>query len=179
MEDDDLIRIPNCDMTAVSEKFKRTVIGRMFYTEGRSMDAVISLLPKEKIWNVEGRVQGMNLGNGRFQFDFDTEEDMNKILDKRPWHFNRWSFSLERWEPFTSELFPNTMVFWVRVTGVPIHFWNDDTFKEIGKALGEIKKIDANRAKIQISINADAPLQFERKVDFPNGDTGMATFAYE
>lgn len=95
MVEDDIIRIPDCDMTAATEKFKRTLIGRMFYTEGRSIDAVISLLPKVNIWDVEGRVQGINLGNGRFQFNFDKDEDMKKVLAKRPWHFNRWSFSLE------------------------------------------------------------------------------------
>ncbi|CAA7059760.1 unnamed protein product [Microthlaspi erraticum] len=177
--EEELIQFPNCNMTAAKEKFKRTLIGRMFYTEGRSIDAVIGLLPKVNIWDVEGRAQGINLGNGRFQFDFDTDEDMQKVLAKRPWHFNRWSFSLERWEPFTSNLFPNTMVFWIRVTGVPVHFWNDETFTEIGKALGNIQVIEAHRARIQVSINADAPLQFERRVGFPNGDTGMASFTYE
>lgn len=108
---------------------------------------MIGMLPKAKIWDVEGRVQGINLGNGQFQFDFDNEEDMNKVLRKRPWHFNRWSFSLEKWEPFTSALFPNTMVFWVKTTRIPVHFWNDDTFTEIGKALGHVIAIEANRAK--------------------------------
>lgn len=41
----------------------------MFQREGRSIDALISLLPKPKIWDVEGRVHGTHLGNGRFQFD--------------------------------------------------------------------------------------------------------------
>lgn len=71
------------------------------------------------------------------------------------------------------------MVFWIRVTSVPVHYWNVETFAEIGKALGNIEKTDADRAKIQVSVNADAPLQFERRVGFPNGDTGMVTFIYE
>lgn len=162
--EDDLIKIAGCDMTAAKEKFKRTLIGRMFYTEGRSIGAIISLLPKVNIWDVEGRTHGVNLGNGRFQFDFDKDEYMNKVLAKRPWHFNRWSFSLEPWEPFTSELFPNTMVIWVRVKGVPVHFWNDVTFTEIRKAQGNIRAIEAQRSKLQVSINTDAPLQFEIKL---------------
>ncbi|CAA7027575.1 unnamed protein product [Microthlaspi erraticum] len=70
------------------------------------------------------------------------------------------------------------MVFWVKVTGVPVHFWNDETFMEIGKALGAVQAIEAHRAKFQVSINADAPLQFERKVGYPNGDTGMVSLEY-
>ncbi|CAA7031860.1 unnamed protein product [Microthlaspi erraticum] len=177
--EEEIIKLPDCDLEAVTEQFKLTVIGRMFHREGRSTDALINLLPKPKIWDVEGRVQGINLGNGRFQFNFDQEEDMMKVLAKRPWHFNRWSFSLEKWEPFTSEDFPNSMPFWIQVTGVPVHFWNNPTFNEIGKALGFVMNIDAKRAKVQVSINADLPLQFERKVGFPNGDTGMVKLTYE
>lgn len=177
--EEDIIQLPPCDMISAAEKFKNTVIGRMFHKEGRSMDAIIGMLPKPKIWDVEGRAWGTNLGNGKFQFDFDKTEDMMKVLNKRPWHFNRWSFSLEKWEPFTSEIFPNTMIFWVKATGVPVHYWNDDTFTEIGRALGDVKAIDAKRDKFQVSINADNPLQFERRVGFPNGDTGLVSLEYE
>ncbi|CAA7048397.1 unnamed protein product [Microthlaspi erraticum] len=176
--EEEIIQLPACDLTSAAVKFKNTVIGRMFNKDGTNMDAVIGMLPKQKIWDVEGRARGISLGNGQFQFDFDTEEDMLKVLRKRPWHFNRWSFSLEKWEPFTSELFPNTMLFWVKTTGVPMHFWNDDNFNEIGKALGTVVAIDAVRARFQVSVNADAPLQFERKVGFPNGDVGTVTFEY-
>lgn len=177
--EDEIIKIPDCDLTAAAERFKQTLIGRMFHREGRSIDALISLLPKPKIWDIEGRVHGINLGNGRFQFDFDDEEDMLKILAKRPWQFNRWMFSLEKWEPSTCNVFPNTMIFWVSVTGVPVHFWNIPTFTEIAKVLGRIINIDAKRAKFQISLDADAPLQIERKVGFSNGDTGTVSLTYE
>ncbi|CAA7036808.1 unnamed protein product [Microthlaspi erraticum] len=177
--DNEIIQIPDCDYNAVAEQFKLTLIGRTFHREGRSIDALINMLPKPKIWDVEGRVQGINLGNGRFQFDFDHEEDMNKVLAKRPWHFNRWSFALEKWEPFTRDDFPNTMLFWVSVIGVPVHFWNVPTFTEIGKVLGLVTKIDAKRSKFQVSLNADKPLQFERKVSFPNGDIATVSLTYE
>ncbi|CAA7023628.1 unnamed protein product [Microthlaspi erraticum] len=130
--DDEIIQIPDCDLTAVTEQFKQTLIGRTFNREGRSIDALISLLPKPKIWDVEGRTQGINLGNGRFQFDFDHVDDMNKVLAKR------------------------TLT-----------------------ALGTVTNIDAKRAKFQVSLNADKPLQFERKVGFPNGDIASVTLTYE
>lgn len=132
----DIIGIPECDMSAMAERFKLTLIGRVLHLGGRSIEALISQLPRPRIWNVEGRVRGRNLGNGRFQFDFDNERDLQAVLNRRPCHFNQWSFALERWEPFTREDFPNTIPFWVQVTGVPVHFWNDGTYTEIAKALG-------------------------------------------
>lgn len=110
--EDDIIRIPDCDINDVTERFRLTLIGRVFHLRGRSIDAMINLLPRSRIWNVEGRVRGFNLRNGRFQFDFDNEADLLMVLNKSPCHFNQWSFALERWEPFTSEDFPNTIPFW-------------------------------------------------------------------
>ena len=86
---------------------------------------------------------------------------------------------MERWEPFTKEDFPNSIPFWIGITGVPVHFWNDGTFSEIAKALGTKMALDSKRAKIQVSINVDNPIQFERRVDFPNGDIGRVTLAYD
>ncbi|CAA7059509.1 unnamed protein product [Microthlaspi erraticum] len=137
--EDYIIQIPECDINEVSERFKLTLMGRMFNLEGRSVDALIGMLPKEKIWDVEGRVRGFNLGNDRFQFDFDNEADLLKVLSKRPCHFNRWSFALEQWEPSTKEDFPNTIPFWITVRGVPMHYWNNNTFTEIGRVLGTIE----------------------------------------
>ncbi|KAJ4911314.1 Uncharacterized protein Rs2_05935 [Raphanus sativus] len=177
--EDEIIRIPDCDIDAVADRFRLTLIGRVFHLQGRSIDALIHLLPRNRIWNVEGRVRGINLGNGRFQFDFDNETDLLSVLNKRPCHFNQWSFALERWEPFTSESFPNTIPFWISVTGVPVHFWNDTTFIEISKVLGTWITLDSKRARFQVSVNVDMPLQFERRLEFPNGDIGRVSFSYE
>ncbi|KAL0761103.1 hypothetical protein Bca101_077253 [Brassica carinata] len=101
--EEEIIRIPECDLTEISE---------------------------------QGRARGTNLGNGRFQFDFDKEEDLNMV------------------------------------TGVPVHFWNDKTFEEISKALGKKMTLDAKNARLQVSIDAEKPLQFNRRIGFPNGDIG-------
>lgn len=153
-KEDEIIQIPACDISVAKELFKRTLIGRVLHRGGRSVEAVLALLPRARIWNVEGRVHGVNLGNGRFQFDFDREEDLLMVLNKRPCHFNHWIFALERWEPFTSENFPNTIPFWIKVTGVPVHFWNDQTFGEIAKAVGKKGAIDATNARLQVSVDA-------------------------
>ena len=64
--EDEIIRIPDCDLDAVADRFRLTLIGRVFNLQGRSINALIHLLPRNRIWNVEGRVRGINLGNGCF-----------------------------------------------------------------------------------------------------------------
>lgn len=178
-KEEEIIKIPDCDLDVATKRFKKTLIGRVLHLCGRSVEAMIGVLPRARIWNVEDIVRGVNLGNGRFQFDFDKEEDLVMVLNKRTCHFNHWIFALEQWKPFTSENFPHTVTLWIKVTGVPMHYWNDKTFEEIAKALGKKMAIDANNASLQVSIDADQPLQFERRMGFPNGDVGRVSLSYE
>ncbi|CAD5314687.1 unnamed protein product [Arabidopsis thaliana] len=97
----------------------------MFHQGGRSIEALLSFLPKENIWDVEGRVRGVSLNDSRFQFFFETEADLKKVLNKRPCHFGKWSFALERWEPNLGAAFPNSMTFWTRTEGIPPEFWEE------------------------------------------------------
>ncbi|CAN6982413.1 unnamed protein product [Brassica oleracea var. botrytis] len=179
--EDEIIRIPDCDLDAVADRFFYIIQGRHFFSHTQKYRCflVVHLLPRNRIWNVEGRVRRINLGNRRFQFDFDNETDLLSVLNKRPCHFNQWSFALERWEPFTNDSFPNTIPFWISVTGVPVHFWNDPTFIAIFKPLGTWTSLDSKRARFQVSVNVNMPLQFERRIEFPNRDIRRVSFTYE
>lgn len=102
-KEDEIIKVPEFDFMDLVEKHKLSLVGRMFHRDGRSVDALIKHMPKRNIWDVEGRVRGTNLGNNKFQFDFDKEEDLQKVLLRRPCHFNKWTFSLEKWIPMIEE----------------------------------------------------------------------------
>lgn len=151
----------------------------MFHRDGRSVDALLTHMTKRRIWDVEGRVRGTNLENNKFQFDFDKEEDLQKVLQRRPCHFNKWTFSLERWVPTINENFPNTLVLWVSVVGIPTHYKKDESYRSIGNALGEVDTVDVEGERIRVFINADERLQFERRAGYANGDVIKVTLKYE
>lgn len=109
--EEEIIRVPVFDNSDLIAKFKHTLIGWMFHSDGRRVESLMKHMPKRQICDVEGRVRGKNLGNNRFHFDFDKEEDLIKVLEKCPCHFNKWSFSLERWTPTIKEDFPNSLPF--------------------------------------------------------------------
>ncbi|CAN6921752.1 unnamed protein product, partial [Brassica oleracea] len=50
---------------------------------------------------------------------------------------------------------------------------------QIANALGKKLLVDEKKARIKVSIDVDKPLQFERRVGFPNGDIGKVTLTYE
>lgn len=178
-EKEDIIRVPAFDNSDLIAKFKRTLIGRMFHSDGRSVEALLKHMPKRRIWDVEGRVRGTNLGNNKFLFDFDNDEDLENVLQKRPCHFNKWSFALEKWTPTIQEDFPNLIPFWANVVGVPIHYKKLETFESVGKALGTYDRADVERSRVRIFVNGDRPLKFECKVGFDNGDIVKVSIQYE
>ncbi|KAG2281719.1 hypothetical protein Bca52824_052939 [Brassica carinata] len=151
----------------------------MFHVDGRSVKALLKHMPKRRIWDVEGRVRGANLGNNKFHFDFDREADLIKVLEKRPCHFNKWSFSLERWTPTIKEDFPNSLPFWAVVSGVPIHYKKQETYESVGKALGVFDKADVEGSRVRVFVNGDPPLKFDCKIGFANGDVVKVTIQYE
>ncbi|KAG2323621.1 hypothetical protein Bca52824_016834 [Brassica carinata] len=151
----------------------------MFHPDGRSVDALLKHMPKRRIWDVEGRVHGTNLGNNKFLFDFEKDEDLEKVLQKRPCHFNKWSFALERWTPTIKEEFPNSILFWANVVGVPIHYKKMETFESVGKTLGTFDKADVEGSRVRVFVNGDLPLKFECKAGFENGDVVRVTIQYE
>lgn len=110
-DDDEVILLPQVDNSELIAQFRLSLVSRIFHQDRRSIEALIAFMPKPHIWDVDGRFRGLSLGNSCFQFEFDSEADIIKVLTKRPCHFNKWSFLLERWAPHIHDDFPNTMTF--------------------------------------------------------------------
>ncbi|KAG2323759.1 hypothetical protein Bca52824_006487 [Brassica carinata] len=132
-DEEEIIRVPAFDKSDLIEKFKRTLIERMFHSDGRSVEALLKHMPKRRIWNTTS-----------FSSIFDTEEDLLKVLQPRSCHFKRWSFSLKRWIPTIKEDFPNTLALWAEVSRIPIYYNKVEIYESIGKALGTYDKADVD-----------------------------------
>ncbi|KAL0693801.1 hypothetical protein Bca4012_060981 [Brassica carinata] len=65
-DEEEIIKFPEFDFTDLMEKYKLSLVGRMFHQDGRSVDALIKHMPRHRIWDVEGRVRGTNLENNKF-----------------------------------------------------------------------------------------------------------------
>ncbi|KAL0898888.1 hypothetical protein Bca101_082849 [Brassica carinata] len=129
---------------------------------------LLTMLPK--IWKVEDRVVGADLGLGRFQFDFDQKEDIEQVLKMQPFHFDYWMLSLVRWQPRVERNYPNEITFWVRVLGVPLQLWAAQTFEIIGGAIGRVIEVDVDYGRVQVVVDGYKNLVFETEVNFHGGE---------
>ena len=176
------ISVPHFDNTSLIKQYDKTLIGRCMNPAGQDINALLVMLPK--IWKVEDRVAGTDLGFGRFQFDFVEEEDIEAVLKMQPYHFDYWMIALARWQPKMPRDFPLEIPFWIKVLGVPLEFWDVATFQSIGDALGETVQVDLDYGKIKVVVDGRKELCFDTTVDFVGGefhggDEALISLRYE
>ncbi|XP_019085370.1 PREDICTED: uncharacterized protein LOC104714873 [Camelina sativa] len=173
----DTVSISNSVLAQRIQQFSKTLIGRLMNSVCQSMDSLLANFPK--IWKLEEKVVGADLGQGVFQFNFEEEEDILSVLQNGPYHFDGWMVSLVRWEPIISSSYPSAVNFWVKVAGIPMHLWEVATLEAIGKKLGRIQEVDEETGSLCVSVNGFNPLIFKMVVPFATGDEIMVSLEYE
>lgn len=172
------VKVPSFDNSELIRKHSLTLIGRITNPRQR----IWSLIPfLADLWKTSSRAIGADLGQGVFQFQMASEEDMKLVLENRPYHFAKWMIILQKWEPSVSRDFPYQIPFWIKVQGVPKHLWSEETFKSIGNDIGVYEKQEITEAtvRMRVHMNGLLPLIMSSVLEFDNGDEVLATLVYE
>lgn len=82
------IRAPAMDTLYLVKKNALTLIGRLTNPAEQRMRSMLPYLSNK--WELRGNVTGSDLGNGSFQFRFDYEDDLRRVLENRPYQYFRW-----------------------------------------------------------------------------------------
>lgn len=171
------IQIPDTDNSALIEQNKFTLIGRVSNPAAQNTRALVEFFLQH--WQVSGSITGRALGPHLFQFRFESEKDLLSILNRAPYHFKRWMFLLQRWEPTVSETFPSLISFWVTVHGLPLHYWTDQALHAIGSDIGHVESKDATNGRFRVSINGLQPLERTLELSLPSGGVKEVELEYE
>ncbi|KAG7572582.1 Reverse transcriptase domain [Arabidopsis suecica] len=164
------IRAPEIDTSDLIKENALTLIGRLTNPTVQRLWSLIPFLSNR--WNLKGNAIGSDdLGRGCFQFRFDYEEDMLKVLENRPYHFDQWMVILQKWEPVISASFPSKIPFWIELQGLPLHYWKIEMLHNIAEELRELLDLDLSpaAAKIKVLIDGLQPLVKETVIEFPDG----------
>ena len=173
------IRIQDPDNAELMQRHSLTLIGRV---TNRTAQRVWSLIPFfTDLWKAKSKPVGSDLGNGMFQFQFDSEEDLLTVLEKRPYYYGRWMVIVQRWEPTVSKNFPSLLPFWIKVQGIPVHLWTEETIQKLGEDLGVFEKMEitSSTVRMRVQVNGLLPLIKSSVIEYANGDEVTASFVYE
>lgn len=156
-----------------------TLIGHITNPQEQCMWALNPSLPRK--WNLRGRAVGSDLGHNCFQYIFDREDDLQSVLDNMPYQFGYWMVILQKWEPVISSSFPSQIPFWIRIKGLPLHYWDARVLCGIGKELGTLENhvLTKTSAKVRVSIDGIKGLTKDTVMDFETWEECTLTFEYE
>lgn len=173
------IKVPTLDNSELIKKHSLTLVGRLTNPKYQRIWSLIPFLSDH--WKCETRPIGADLGQGRFQFQFASERDLIKALDNQPYHFAHWMIMLQRWEPSLSPTFPNQILFWVQVQGLPLHLWSTELLDSIACDIGTLDRSEISNtiAKMRVFINGLQPLIRKTTLEFEDGHELILDLVYE
>lgn len=173
------IQVQETENHYLIHKHSLTLIGKITNPSVQKVWSVINFFTEH--WKTEKQPVGADLGQGLFQFQFELESDLLAVLDKRPYHYARWMIILQRWEPTTSPQFPSLIPFWIKVQGIPVHLWKEETIQQLGDDIGIFEEADITSlaVRMKVQINGRLPLLKQSVIEYSNGDEVTAYFVYE
>ncbi|CAA7036428.1 unnamed protein product [Microthlaspi erraticum] len=173
------VKVPDFDNSELVKQHSLTLSGRVTNPKIQRLWSLIPFFVER--WKTKTPAVGADLGQGLFQFSFASREDMQLVLDERPYHFAHWMHILQQWEPTVDASFPSQIPFSIKVQGVPVHLWSEAMLRSIGEDLGTFEswEITKAHAKMRVHVNGLLPLLKTYTLEFPNGDVVTATLVYE
>ncbi|WZZ87981.1 hypothetical protein YC2023_116560 [Brassica napus] len=135
-DDDEPIQLTAEEDDHVIKKFLMSLIGKILNPKKQNVEKLIQTMPTQ--WGMQDLITANDVGNGRFLFNFTSEEDLKSVLSKGPFHYNYCMFVLVRWEPIVYDDYPWIIPFWVQLSGIPLH-----------------KKLEAPEGDVTIQIKYD------------------------
>jgi hypothetical protein len=140
------------------------------------------------IWRIVGSVKFKELQDNIWLFEFSNEGDKRRVLDGRPWSFNRQILVLNEFDGSIppSQLEFRHSPFWVQVHEMPLLCMNKNVGTKIGNSLGILEDVDVagnglgwgSYLRLRVSLDVMKPLDRGRALNFA-GKSTWVEFKYE
>ncbi|XP_024004102.1 uncharacterized protein LOC112081569 [Eutrema salsugineum] len=173
----DLPEYSSCERNVFS------IIGRLLNPECQKMASLILDMPRK--WQKYDRARGVALSVERFQFIFDTENDLDEILAKGFQTFNEWGLAIERWVDVPPADYLQFVPLWVQLRNIPVNHYTIEAITTFGDVVGQVIEVAFDPKKSQsrgfvrvlIKFDVSKPLRKSKVFNLPRG-AGQATIEY-
>lgn len=120
------------------------------------------------LWKPAGRLECVDLGNEFFLTRLSLRENYENVLRKGLWFLGGHFLSIRPWEPNFKPALANvsSIAIWIRLNELPIEYYKAEALNHIGKAIGNVLRIDTfmviesrgRFAKLCIQVDVEKPL---------------------
>ena len=115
-----------------------------------------------------GRLDCVRLGYDFFLIRFAQKDDYEAVLKKGLWFISEHFLSIRPWELYFKPSSANisSVAVWIRLNELPIEFYNAEALYQIGKAIGNVLRVDTHTssktrgkfARLCVQVDVDKPL---------------------
>ncbi|KAK2456904.1 hypothetical protein QL285_004229 [Trifolium repens] len=149
----------------IHKPWKRGVIVKLL---GRRIGYKALETRLKQMWVKKGIIHIIDLGNEYYLVTFSHEFDHDTALLNGPWFIYDHYLTVKEWSPDfhpQSDTIKNVAV-WVRISGLPIEYYDARVLKTIGNKIGSTVKVDKNTlmqergkyARICVEVDLTKPL---------------------
>lgn len=180
------INVSEGDVVDIREKSKNCLVGKLWTEKPVNKEAFKTVL--SRIWRLAGRVVFKELQDNCWLFDFSTKDDKRRVLEGRPWSFDRHALVLKAFDGKTavSQMRFTHSPIWIQVHDMLLLCMNRGVGLKIGASLGEIVDVDVagdgsgwgRCLRLRVVINLFIPLERGRALEF-EGKSHWVTLKYE
>ncbi|XP_024039221.1 uncharacterized protein LOC112097863 [Citrus clementina] len=122
----------------------------------------------ESLWSGSQGFTVIDLENDFFLVKFKTEDDAQYALTQGPWSILGHYLTVQQWSPrfdCSTETI-DSVVAWIRLPGMPLHYYHKRILRMLGQVIGKVIKIDYNTesacrgkfARIAVELDLAKPL---------------------
>ena len=127
---------------AANERGKYCLVLRVLSRRGILLDALRKNI--RMLWKPNKSLQLSMIEEELFLAEFEDERDKKRVMDMRPWHYEKQLVLLQEFE---GEQDPKDIVlkwspFWVQIYNLPLKSRTRETGKAIGASLGKVVDVD-------------------------------------
>ncbi|CAI0391510.1 unnamed protein product [Linum tenue] len=96
------------------------------------------------LWRPQGNMEVKDLDHDCFLVNLDNEQDYYRALTDGPWVIYDHYLVVQQWSPRfkASDPLPKTMIVWVQLPALKIHFYHREILTSLGNLIGRTIKLD-------------------------------------
>ena len=173
--------------TAANERGKNCLVMKVLSRRSIMLEALRKNI--RMLWKPNKSLQLSVIGDDLFLAEFEDERDKRRVMDMRPWHYEKQLVLLKE---FDGEKDPKDMMlkwspFWVQIYNLPLKSRTRETGKAIGASLGQVLDVDVEDIGVQwgrclrvrVEIGVTRKLIRGRKINIEKEEARWVQFKYE
>jgi hypothetical protein len=186
-EEEDELEIMAPAMDSLTRRGELCLVGKLITDRLVSKETVRTKLIRG--WRPLGNLSFKVLGENLFLLEFEYECDRIRVLEGRPWVFERSVlFAVEAFDGITppAEMVFEKVAFWVRIYGLPLACMGQEVGRQVGAPIGEVEMVDTDEEgaawgeflRVRIKVDLTKPLLRGRRLKI-KGKSIWVRFQYE